>query len=333
MHSKSSLKFAFARSESGDVVRNEKTHGLIASIVAVFRVHGSARDSGGKVSFRTREKKFDVVAAAFRQLRQLGFKVQDCHSLRGAHITALVKLWERQNLSASTIAGRLSVLRTFSKQIGKAGLVMPTAMYTNRAHRSTINTMDKSWPAHGVDIAAKIEEVRAFNPRIGAMLDLQQVFGLRAGESIQFRPHAADAYGGNIICIRWGTKGGRERFEPVETAEQRRVLDQAKSFAKDLNSSVSDPKLSLKSARGFYWRTVARFGLTKRALGVTSHGLRHGFACDKYRQLTGQDAPVRGGGAVPEDLHRFAEDRISRDCGHSRTAIVKAYIGGKGGKK
>lgn len=313
-------------------MRNGKTHGLIASIVAVFRVHGSARDSGGKVSFRTREKKFDVVVAAFRKLRQLGFKVQDCHSLRGAHITALVKLWERQDLSASTIAGRLSVLRTFARQIGKAGLVMPTAMYTNRAHRSTINTTDKSWPAHGVDIAAKIEEVRAFNPRVGVMLDLQACFGLRAGESVQFRPHAADAYGGKIICVRWGTKGGRERFEPVETAEQRRVLDLAKSFAADLNASVSDPNLSLKSARGLYWRTVARFGITKRALGVTSHGLRHGYACDKYKQLTGQDAPVRGGGEVPEDLHRFAEDQIARDCGHSRSAIVKAYIGKAGGK-
>ncbi len=152
---------------------------------------------------------------------------------------------------------------------------------------------------------------------------------MRAGESIQFRPHTADAYGGNIICIRWGTKGGRERFEPVETVDQRRMLNLAKSFA-DLNASVSDPNLSLKSARGLYWRTVARFGITKRGLGLTSRGLRHGYACDKYKQLTGQDAPVRGGDAVLKDLHRFAEDQISRDCGHSRSAIVKTYIGKAG---
>lgn len=313
----------------------KNTHGWKASLAGWLRKVGFFRSHGGKIGFRTLEKREDVLFAAYRQLRELGFKLDRAEQLGNRHIRALVALWEKEDKAPATIASRLSILRVFCKAMGKHGMVLPASAYTStpdRAARSTINKTDKSWAAHGVDVDAKIEEVRAHAPRIGTMLDLQKVFGMRAGESVQFRPHAADVYGGNLICIRWGTKGGRERFEPVETAEQRRVLDQAKTFAANLNASVSDPNLSLKSARGLYWRTVARFGLTKRALGVTSHGLRHGYACDKYKQLTGQDAPVRGGGAVSKELHRFAEDQISRDCGHSRSAIVKAYIGKAGNK-
>lgn len=286
------------------------------------------------MSFRTLQKHSEVLFAVYRQLRELGCKIERAEKIGNRHIRLVVALWEKEGKAPATIASRLSVLRVMCEAMGKRGMVLPPSAYTStpdRAARSTINKIDRSW-ANRVDVAAKIDEVRAFSPRVGVMLDLQRAFGMRAGESIQFRPYAADAYGGKIICVRWGTKGGRERFIPVETPEQRRVLELAKSFAANLNSSVSLPSLNLKSARGLYWRTVARFGITKRVLGVTSHGLRHGYCLDKYKALTRHNAPVRGGDEVPEELDSYSRDLIARDCGHSCSSIVFMYCG-KAGKK
>jgi integrase len=311
------------------------TYGWKASLAGWLRRVGFFRSGGGKVGFRTVEKRSEVLFAAYRKLRELGYQLERAEQIGNRHVRVLVAEWEKEGLAPATISSRVSILRVMCEAMGKRGMVLPVSAYTStpdRAARSTINKTDKSWAAHGVDVAAKIEEVRAFNPRIGVMLDLQHEFGMRAGESLQFRPFAACAYGENLVCIRWGTKGGRERFQPVETPEQRRVLELAKTFASDRNGSVSDPSLSLKSARGLYWRTVARFGLTKRSLGVTSHGLRHGYCLEKYKELTGEDAPVRGGGEVAPDLDQFSRDQIARSVGHSRVAIVAAYLG-KGGAK
>lgn len=313
----------------------KSSHNWKASLAGWLRKVGFFRSGGGKVGFRTVEKRRAILFAAYGELRELGYKLDRAEQLGNRHIKALVALWEKERKAPATIASRLSILRVMCDAMGKRGMVLPASAYTStpdRAARSTINKIDKSWGANNVDVDAKIDEVRNHNPRIGTMLDLQKAFGLRAGESIQFRPHAADAYGGSVICIRWGTKGGRERFQPVETAQQREILERAKTFAAGLNASVSDPSLNLKSARGLYYRTVARFGLTKRALGVTSHGLRHGYCLEKYEKLTGQGAPVRGGAEVSSELDSYSRDLIARDCGHSRKTILSAYIGKAGAK-
>jgi integrase len=307
----------------------KNAHGLIASIAATVREHGHARAGGGKVGDQTREKRASVIFLAFRQLRDMGYKLESCQQLAGRHVTALCQRWDREGLAASTIAGRLSVLRLYSSWIHKPGLVRSAAYYlgAERVRRSTINQVDRSWP---VDPVAKIEEIRKSDPRFAIQLDLERVFSMRPGEAIQFKPFLGDV-GNGVVAIRWGTKGGRERFEVITNDEQRRVLDLAKTFATNLNASTSDQSVSLKTARGRYWRNCARFGLTRKS-GMVSYGLRHGRSADRYKELTGSPAPVRGGGAIDPELDEYARRVIGSGLGHSRINIVAAYIG-KAGKK
>jgi integrase len=261
----------------------------------------------------------------------MGFNLKSCTQLGGRHITALCEKWDREKLAAATIASRLSVIRVFSGWISKPGLCRSAAFYlgSDRTRRSTINRVDKSWSAHGIDVMEKIAEVKRIDPRVGLMLDLQRCFSMRPGESIQYHPNLSYSTGAHVIAIRWGTKGGRERFETISTADQRRVLEEAKGFALGLNATVSDPSLSLKAARNHYWRVMAQCGITKKAGNITSYGLRHSRSSDLYREITGQDSPVRGGGQVAPDLDEHARRIIGSGLGHSRVNIVAAYIGKK----
>jgi integrase len=142
---------------------------------------------------------------------------------------------------------------------------------------------------------------------------------------MQLRPHLADR--GHYLAINWGTKGGRDRVVDIATPEQRDVLDRAKAFAATPNASMCDPALTLKQAKGHYYRVVAKCGITKQAAAITSYGLRHAGSNDRYKELTGEDSPVRGGGKVDPELDRHARQVIAEELGHSRPHIVTNYIG------
>ena len=63
------------------------------------------------------------------------------------------------------------------------------------------------------------------------------------------------------------------------------------------------------------------------------HGLRHAYAQERYRELTGWAAPAAGGKRsaelTPEEkpLDREARETISRELGHFRPQIAAVYCG------
>src|SRR5438552_12492236 len=134
--------------------------------------------------------------------------------------------------------------------------------------RSTINRVDKSWSSQGVNITAKLVEVRAKDVRVALQLQLQWAFGLRAREAMQLRPHVADK--GHYLLVNLGTKGGRDRVVPIETKEQRALLEYAKTLASSKHGSTSDPSKTLMQWKNYYYAVVRACGIT-RAEGITTH--------------------------------------------------------------
>jgi integrase len=61
--------------------------------------------------------------------------------------------------------------------------------------------------------------------------------------------------------------------------------------------------------------------------GITSHGLRHGYANDRYQQLTGEASPVRGGQMPDRDTDRAARLEVAEELGHSRESVTTHYLG------
>jgi integrase len=300
--------------------------GWKASLAAVLKEHNGARHDGAVASFATQDKRADVLYAGFKRLRELNFRMETVMSLRGKHIEALAKDWEARRLSASTLQNNLSIFRTLAEWIGKAGMVRSIEHYlgSGTAARSSIAHEDKSWSGKGVDVAAKIEQVRQKDQRVALQLELQLAFGLRAREAMQLRPHLADK--GTYLSITHGTKGGRDRVEPIRTAEQRALLERAKTFCATPSSSTSYPSRKLSQWKNHYYQVVRWCGITRKD-GITGHGLRHEYANERYRELSGVNSPVRGGATVDREADHAAREVVAEELGHSRVEVTAYYLG------
>lgn len=192
------------------------------------------------------------------------------------------------------------------------------------AERTSITKEDKSWTARGVDSAAKIVEVRERDPRVVIQLELSQVFSFRAREAMQLCPHIADK--GTHLSVSHGTKGGRDRTVPITTAAQREVLDRAKTLCTTRSSSTSGQSMKLHQWKNHFYRVVRACG-TSRAEGFTIHGLRHQYANDRYKGLSGHDSPVRGGASMDYESDQAARLVVAEELGHSHESVTTHYLG------
>ncbi len=285
---------------------------------------------GSVSSHATRKKYANGLHQSFRDLEALGFKLTDAKNLKGKHLVALGKHLEQQaiagKLKPSTIQGRFSMLRVFAHWIGKDGMVEATQQYVDLAlvQRSSVCTHDHSWPAQGVNVAAKLEEVSQRDERVGLQLRLELESGLRGKEAMMLRPYLADK--GAYLDVSIGTKGGRPRAVPIKSAEQRALLDEAKAFAATKDSSTSDPTKTLGQCKNHYYYVLRSCGITRKN-GLTAHGLRHAYAHTRYKELSGQDSPVRGGKLVNREDDRAARIQVAEELGHSRESITTHYLG------
>jgi integrase len=93
------------------------------------------------------------------------------------------------------------------------------------------------------------------------------------------------------------------------------------------DDSISEPRYTLVQAIRHLRYVMERFGVTKRDLGVTPHGLRHQYAADEFRRETGEAPPVEGGRPVRRDRDQAARLGVSSRLGHSRIEIANAYLG------
>jgi integrase len=313
--------------------------GWKSELQAIIRAHGDRHARKNKiVSNETRQQRAEVLFSIFRELHEIGYKLENPRNLGGRHVEALVQRW-RERLGAAAIQRKLSILRTFAKWIGKPGLVPPTTKLAPEARRTYIAKRDKSWSAACQNWRDIIAKVKADDVWVGTQLEMMWAFGLRRKEAICLRPVVADRGeyleshpGAPLIYIEQGTKGGRPRnvdlaFMP-DAADRRAALDAAKALVlqyKGPDGHLGEPGRSLKQAIKRFEYVMRKHGITKSQLGFTSHGLRHQAMCDAYEALVGESPPVRGGQAVANDAEQRL--RLSETAGHSRLQITRAYYG------
>lgn len=271
------------------------------------------------------------------------FRDADPRILTHRQVQAVANLWTERKLSVATVHNYLSFLRTYAAWIGRPGMVRDVATYfgadSHYVHRERTAKVDRSWIARCVEVEAKIREVTAYDPWVGMQLELCYRFGLRAKEARHFRPHVAvisrelanprDAQHfpdcKQFLRVRYGTKGGRPRDIPVMTPEQEELIERALETVAPGHYVGAPGRTAVQNANRFY-NVLRRFEITKAALGVTAHGLRHQHANDRYEELAGEPSPVRGGAGVG-DADGAARMAVSSELGHGRIAITDAYLG------
>jgi integrase len=134
---------------------------------------------------------------------------------------------------------------------------------------------------------------------------------------------------GNNLVVEEATKGGKTRIVPITSEAQREILDRAKKMSLQATKGALVSPYRTPGQEYSRINTVCRkLGITKKKLGVTPHGLRHGFANDELKEQTGFDSPVRGGPELPNTPEIIeAKQAISNALGHRRIQITAAYIG------
>ncbi|WP_236074995.1 integrase domain-containing protein [Teredinibacter purpureus] len=209
-------------------------------------------------------------------------------------------------------------MRWWAEKIGKQNVVAKDNAYYGIAERVFVTNTSKARDLHS-ELLEKITD-----PHIKTSLELQKSFGLRREEAIKFRPDYADK--GSYIHLKssW-CKGGKARDIPIRTDEQRELVKRAHLLA-GKGSLIPSHLMYVQQLR-LYEKLTDAAGLSKL------HGLRHRYAQERYRELTGWPAPACGGPSHKElEENERLNDRaarfaISQELGHEREQITVVYLG------
>ncbi len=258
------------------------------------------------------------------QLKSCGYNTHRMtpNDLKGRHVNKLLELWRKDGVSTGTIKNRMVVLRWWAKKVGNSGAVQSNDTY-NIEKRVYVTNRDKSVSLKDLDLS-KIDE------NIAQSLRLQDAFGLRREESMKFQPEFAldgqwiDNAKYIVLKPTW-TKGKRGRTIPISNENQRKELRKAYALAQKNGGSLIPKEKSYKTH-------VASFERVTSALGVgQTHGLRHGYAQTRYRELMGFDCPAVGGSRslTADEMAKDKEIRmlISQELGHGRIGVTSIYLG------
>ena len=290
----------------------------------------SSRRPNAASSSATQKKRRENLFSAFADLRALGYKIESVRNLRTKHVKALAQHWIKEGQSPSTIQNKISILRVFCGWIGKGDMIPESKELVGEEQvkhvtRSHVATEDKSWSGKEIDFEAKVREIAESEPHVAMQLELQRAFGLRRRESWMLRPKTnAD---GIVLNILRGAKNGRVRMVPVKTEYQAGVLKRATALAG--NGSMMPAEYNLKKWESHYNWVMHREQITRKGLGITSHGLRHEYVHEEYEGRLGVKPPVKGGRKPDMDTADINAQKhmISEELGHSRPRIIGCYSG------
>jgi len=270
---------------------------------------------GGFATQATRARILDLVAT---QLHALGYRHMQPTSLKPKHVQALITHWRGQGISTGTLKNRLSALRWWAQKVNRQSIMARDNTAYGIGARTYVVRHSKAQALDEGKLALIGDEYVRMSVR------LQAAFGLRREEAIKFRPAYAMQADHIRLKSSW-TKGGRARTVPITNDDQRRLLEAARTLTG--GGALIPPHLNYVQQLHRYEKQTKQAGLSRL------HGLRHGYAQRRYRELAGQACPAAGGpiskGLTPPQraLDHQARAVLSRELGHVRTAITAVYLG------
>lgn len=312
---------------------------LIKSADLIVAEKAPIRVNGHVASLRTQEYTRQVMRETCRRLHRLGYMIEDVTAIRERHIDAILKSWLAQGLANKTMQCQYSALKKFCGWLGRPGIIDHSGqgvagqlegLDPKDFKVSTVAKKSRSWSGNGIDVVAKINEVRRDgDSRFAAMMLMGIGFGLRKKEQLKIRPWHADK-GDRLVLEGSIAKGGRKREIPIEPGDyglfQRWCLDQTKKQCKK-HETLGWPELSYKQAENRYYSMVKKHGFTKELMGVCMHGLRAEFA-ENMAIIRGLMPPSLGGSItqMPKVQREVITTQISGMLGHNKLHTIGAYF-------
>lgn len=270
-------------------------------------------------SFKTQADRAKSLKQSINALYTAGYQLEHVKYIKQRHIKYLVDHWlNEERLGAGSIKNRMSHLRWLMQKLNKPNLI-PSNNKLNIPKRVYITNQDKSRELTAEDLAKIPDDYMQMS------LQAQKLFGLRMEESLKIQPYVAERGDQLFIKGSWA-KGGKDRYIPILTIEQRQWLDDCKSLVKFKNHSLIPADTSFKTYYERFRKRCTRTGIDSR------HGLRHAYAQRRYQEITGMLSPIKGGLSSKEmneeqhALDKTARLQISVELGHERSSITKIYI-------
>jgi hypothetical protein len=272
-----------------------------------------------------------TVARAVRVLEAARerFGVRDLGQLERSHVTAIL----RDKLAAGASARYVRSLTTSMNQAMRA-LRQDHRVWIPPASIARSPSSARASPPAPLDRERFDRAITAMRQagfeREAVCFGLQREFGVRGRESAlaDVRQWAREMKVNGAVTVVRGCKGGRgrtvDRWVPI-TAPAREVLRRAELIQGHARN-LTPPDQTFKQWHdhlAYVWERFAK----PLELGKP-HDNRAAYACERYRQITGTEAPVIAGRRIASQAaDRAARETIARELGHSRTSVVQAYIG------
>jgi integrase len=269
----------------------------------------------------TRSQRLYALCAIARTLvKELPYKaLADANHLKPKHVQGLITHWQANGLSTSTIKNNLSHLRSWSRWIGKEGLIPESNQALGVEKRDYVPEQTRAFTVSD-NMREKISDSRLL-----LAFELQQAFGLRREESLKLIPSMANKGTHLELSGSW-CKNGKPRAIPIRTDEQRALLAKVQ-LATGAGRPVGAHLGTYKSAMKAYERVSLAAGMEG------GHGLRHHYAQARYLEITGWAAPIAGGPTSKQltsdqkALDHEARMIVSHELGHAREQITVTYLG------
>jgi hypothetical protein len=151
---------------------------------------------------------------------------------------------------------------------------------------------------------------------------------IREAALLDYRQAAKSAADKGKVVVRRGSKGGRARKIPREIVASAVFVDTLQQL------QAQQPGRSLvpdgQTFRNWYLSAYRRYAPVAMRFGLATgfHDLRAAYACVRYQEITGDEAPcVAGHREASCDRDRLARDILATDLGHARTDVVASYVG------
>ena len=240
--------------------------------IAVELARLCARNRDG--SFATQADRTQILHHAARTLQKAGFQNLAAISLKPKHVEVLLKSWQADGLAVGTIKNRMACVRWWAEKVGKPNCVPRTNDALGIERRSYVAEVSKAQTLDTVAVDKLGHE------RLKVSLELQEAFGLRREESLKFQPVFATKGLDDSIRLKasW-CKGGRTRLIPITSEHQRAVLVKAHALAGSGSMIPPDKK---------YVTWLSTYKESTRVIGARKlHGLRHGYAQQRFEALAG----------------------------------------------
>lgn len=178
-------------------------------------------------------------------------------------------------------------------------------------------------------VDAVVDLLAMRSPRISALYLMAYYFGLRRREAIlaNLIRLRAEAETYRLINILDGTKGGRTAPRWVHVTDEgmfalRYAFWQRPKNSSNLLSADENLKKFINGKVNYGYKLLSRCGIHGY------HDARAAYACRRYREITGYDAPVVMGGRVADSAaDSQARGEISRELGHGRRSVLASYVG------